>query len=766
MSFMVFQLLSVASVFAISVTITPAGNSHTSVADQSCGQNIPAQFTVNDNGNGGVLCWYYTNEDTTKVKLTPTCVRPGTSASNLNAYVRMPSSGSKIVTVQLECFDFWNVISDTCQDSYSYDNALTNKYSCANANGIGCGGNTIAPRYWDLSCAAITFTISPSQGTLNLLNGKSQTVTITVTNTMSSYPINCDQGIGSVSAGGSNTNYKVTVTAPSTGSGQTTQTATVTCTWQGGTSSTQSTVITVNYQSNPCDAALADARTGISDAQTAISSAQSKIKEANDLGADVTAAQASLNQANSDLLTAQSGLATAQSTCNSGNTATGASQANNAKTSASQAQTEATNALNSAQQAVTTFQQKKTDASNKISDANSALDNTGLMANKADNVLQNATALNAALPQALGGLDLVSQKSNIATARAKLDQARQYIKDAQTAFDQKNFDSAKSKADSALQLANDANSLATDSFTKINTVMGTLGVAANDYLTASSEISQTDGILTKMDYVIRSVEKWGVNLGEAKQITSDGKSSIDQAKDLLSQAKNRLQSGSTDASAKAIEARDKAAEPANRLNRIVSSINTQTQSAMEKALSDASGRINSAEANVNGAAGTYMATQSEVIAAQNDLTSAKSYLSNATSASKGAAQAIDLTSFLDKASVTFSALEQLQSKVQSADTHANNAKLGLYTTVGGAGAVAAGAAGGGFLFWRKKRKSQPAAEGTKKKESDERTEKAEKPTDKKGEHRAKGKPKGNFCGNCRMRVEQSVKFCPRCGKRI
>jgi hypothetical protein len=307
-------------------------------------------------------------------------------------------------------------------------------------------------------------------------------------------------------------------------------------------------------------------------------------------------------------------------------------------------------------------------------------------------------------------------------------------------------------------LATDANSLATDSYTNINTVMGTLGEAAKAIIAASSEISQTDEVLTKMNFVIASVEKWGVYLTEAKDITTTGQTSIDQAKDLLSESKNRLQAGvSSESVAKAIAARDKAAEPANRLSRIVSSLSTQTQSALEKAYLDANSKVNSAEATVTDAAGTYMATQSEVTAAQTDLAESKSQLANASSGINEVKSATDLTTFLSKSSLAFSALDNVNNKVASVNAHASAAKMGLYVTTAGVGAVVAAGAGGGFLYWRRKRKAPKFVTGLEKE-----VKKIEKEIDKVIEE----KPKGKFCKKCGGKIGKGVKFCPDCGKKM
>jgi hypothetical protein len=755
--------------------------SRTSISNENCGATAPITVSLTNKGSAcGVLCWWWTSDDTTPKKGTSSCLSPNGGTGSFTANVKMPSSGSSSPTLTVACRNYcnwcgWVWASDSCQNTFEWSSDYCEGYpKSSKPSGPGCYINgpidddCLYQQTLSLSCQPLSFSVSSSKSSISLYCGKSESFTVTVQNSdtrtlsctysASGGGLSASGDIGSISPGSSK-DFSLTVTAPtSCTSTQFTYTVSVICSdTVSGLSSSKTTSVSVSFQPDPCVAALADARSAISDAQTAITNAQSKIKEASDLGADITSAQASLNQANSYLSTAQTTLSTAQKTCDVGDTTNGVNQANSAKNSATQAKSYATDALNTAQKAVTEYKQKQTDAYNKISDANSAIDNAAIMVKNAEDILNNATALSTVIPEALGGLDLVAHKSNINTARAKIDQSKNYVKDAQTAYDQKNFDLAKSKATTASSLANEANSLATDSYTKINAVMMTLGEAAKAIMSASTEISQTDEILTKMNYVIKSVEKWGVNLAEAKDITSTGQTNIDQAKDLLSQAKNRLQAGvSTEAVNKAIEARDKAAEPANRLNRIVSSMSTQTQDALEKAYSDVSSKVNAAEANVKDAAGTYMATQSEITAAQNDLVAAKSQLANASAAINEVKVATDLTTFLGKASLAFSALDEVQNKVNSANAHANAAKMGMYITTGAIGASIAGAAGGGFLFWRRRKAALAGKPKIKKHELEK----------KKPEKIKEEKPEGKFCKNCGTKIEKGVKFCPECGKKV
>jgi len=755
-SLLILLLIFARPIFAYSGDTTANPTTGTSIVNQNCLSTYPIQITAKNYGSCGVLCWYKTEKTPDWIKGTQSCIPPWSGQITFNANIEMlPSGGSETRTLNIECHDFCkDLFADNCNPNNQYSTTYYSKLNWQFS--------------YNLRCDKPSFSLSSAPSSLSLYCGKSGNINVNIknsgTNPIScSFLTNCPSCSLATNTGTLPANSElplvITVTAPSQCTASTNNyVLTATCSdTSSQVQSAQSASFSISFTPNPCDSALSDARSAISDAQNAITNAQSKIREANNIGADITSSQASLNQANSQLSTAQTSLSTAQGSCNTGDTTNGVNQANSAKNSADQSKQYATTALNGAQQSITEFTKKKTEASNKISDANSAIDNTVIMINKAGDILDNATALSTVMPEALGGLDLAAHKSNINTARAKIDQAKNYVTDAQTTFDQKNFDLAKSKADSASQLANDANNLATDSYTKINTVMSTLGEAAKAIMAANSEISQTDEILTKMDYVISSVEKWNVILTEAKDIVTTGKTNIDTAKDLLSQAKNRLQAGvSTESVTKAIEARDKAAEPANRLERIVSSISTNTQDALGRAYSDAESKVNAADTAVKDAQTTYMATQSEITAAQNDLANAKSQLSNASTAISDVKTATDLTTFLSKASLAFSALDNVKDKVNSATSHANAAKMGMYMTVGGVTAVGAGAAGGGFLYWKKRKKTEKM-----------KTEKGEeKVEEKKPKGKEKEKPKGKFCKKCGTNLEKGVKFCPKCGNKV
>ncbi len=619
----------------------------------------------------------------------------------------------------------------------------------------------------------IQFTVTPSKNTLNLFAGQSETVSITISNQMSE-SISCDRGgAGSISAGGSQS-YSISVQAPSTGSGTTTQTETVMCSYSGSSSS-KSATITVNYQSDPCVAALANAKNTIADANVQITNAKNKIQEANNLGADVTNPQATLNKANEQYSSAQTSVSTAQTTCNSGDKVNGPNQANNANNYATQAKSYATDALNSAQEAITTLTKLKTDASNKISSASSATDTAKKAIKKAESLISNATIL---------GMDTTQSEADVTTARLKSESSDDYYKEATSAFESKNFELAKSKSASAESYAKEAENLATSAYNSLWNVYAEKRVGAEAILNANTQVSKMNEIMTKMDYVLRKVKDYNIDLAATQSTVDDSKTSVDSAEDSLSQAKNRLESGYSDQAAElAVQAKTQADSASNRLDTIVTKLKFSISDALKLALKDKQKQVSNANSEVKSAETTYGADSEKVIEAQRAVSDAETKLKEAESTASQVETAESLSILMQNAEAAFTSLDEVGQKVQIATSKANEAKIGLYATVGAVGATAA-AVGGGFLYWRR-RKNKPAIlshKSEKQKHEDIAEEsKHEKNMreSKIAEHKKDGvekdkmktnveksedeKQKGKFCHKCGSKLEKHHKFCPKCG---
>ncbi len=714
LSVLLFVLLVIPSVLAIDIAISPAQNSHTAVDSTSCGSTVNQRFTITNNGGGGVLCWYYTNKDLTQKKLTSSCLK---GTGYFDVPVPIPASGSSAVSVQLECYEFYEWWTDKCVSSYTLDEARAHDTSCsaAESNTLGCGA--ISLRYFDTTCIKPSITVSLSKSTLTLFNGQSESITVNVKNNGAT-SITCDQGLSAIGVSSSKS-FTKTITAPSSGSGSKSETIDVTCSATSGSPVTESVTVTINYQTDPCVSALESARAMISDASKEINTADAKIKEANKIGSDVASATASLNQANSYYTSAQTKLSTAQSSCSSQDRTSGVSQADEAKNLALQAKTSAVTARSTSEKLIEDYNKIKIEAQNKVSDSNSGIDTANKRIGDADKKLSEAIAL-----QDTGLIDMVQAKADVATAKSKIETANTYYKEASNLFAAGNFEGAKSKAQSAIGLADEAETLATSAYNDLDKKLSVLGECSKAILNANTEVSQMNEILTKMDYIIKNTEKWGVKLNDTKSVVITAKSNVDSSEDLLSQAKNRAASGSfSDCVDLANQARDKSAASRNRLDTMTESMSLSIQDTLEKAYADLNTKITSAEEEVQSAQNTYGATPNLNVDAQNDLSAAKSSLVQTSKDIESVKSATGLMPLLEKAEASFKSVELTQQKITSAIDNAKSAKMGLTKKIAVGAAVVAAAGGGGFLYYRSRKKRKGKVH--KEMPADEQTDKDE-----------------------------------------
>jgi len=450
------------------------------------------------------------------------------------------------------------------------------------------------------------------------------------------------------------------------------------------------------------DSAKNGATNAISGANTAINSAQSRVNEASKIGADISSATQYINSAQSDYSSANTLLSSGNSAYSSKDYSSASSYYQQAQSKATSAQTSASSAKSMVDKIIETYNQAKTDAQNKVSDSNSAIDTANKRIQDADGIISNATIL---------GLDTAQSKADVATARSKMDTANSYYKEASNLFSTGNFEGAKSKSQSAIDLSKEAEVLATTAYNRLNERLTVAGESSKAILNANSEVSQMNEILTKMDYIIISTEKWGVDLTDTKAVVTEAKTNVDASEDLLSQAKNRQASGSfTEAVNFANEARDKSASSRNRLDTMTQTMSISTQSALDKAYTQLKSQVAIAEAEITSAQGTYGATANLIVDAQTDLTEAKNNLAQVESHISSVKSSSDLMSLLKEADTAFKIIDTAKEKLESSLANSKSAKLGLAKKVGIGVAVVGGLAGGGFLYYRMKKKKKGTAE--------------------------------------------------------
>ncbi len=338
-------LLAAAPAMALNIDIAPAHGESNNISDVSCGgiyNGIESQVTIKNSGNAGALCWYYTSENSERIKLTKTCIRKNDQPSYSFALL-MPASGMKAVSVNMECYDFLENGNDTCQDDFDHDYAVNNKFTCANANGAGCLGRTLPQRNFNLSCEPIAFDAGTPNETLQLYNNQTAPVKISLTNTMTKV-ITCDQGIGLL--GPNQTVYRyLQLTAPPNGSGNFSAAMTFTCTWSGGTWLSKSVNASASYGPHPCIDNIIDAQDSITGARSALASAENNMTAAKKAKINTTAAKNELNAAYRTAIDAESALRNARIACELGNVAAALQNATLAKQKAGEAINATGNAL-------------------------------------------------------------------------------------------------------------------------------------------------------------------------------------------------------------------------------------------------------------------------------------------------------------------------------------------------------------------------------------------------------------------------------------
>lgn len=586
--------------------------------------------------------------------------------------------------------------------------------------------------------------------------------------------------------------FQFQVSAPSVGSGTKTVSVKINCQYGGGLCSypqeNWNGQITIAYNPSPeesqatqkqttANSEINNAKSLISEATSIVNSAQEKIREASNLGADIGSTQLSLNSANTAVQNANNYLSSAQtaysdgsSNINSKNWNVASSNFDTAISKANQAQSSATTAKSNADSAkaqttsiIEEWNRLKTAAQNKISDANSAIDTAKQRIQVGESVIYNATIL---------GLDTVQAKAQIATAGTKVDSATAYYQEASSMFkaatNKESFEGAKSKAQSAIDIAKEAEQLATSAYSSLAATLAVAGESSKAILNANSEVSQINEIMTKLDYIIISTEKYGVNLADTKNVATSSKTTIDSAEDLLSQAKNRQASGSfNEAVGLANKARDEAAKSMNRLDTISHTMSLSAQKALDDAFEKSKSKIAEAESEVGSAASTYGATATLIVSAQNSLADAKKSLEEVKSHTDKVKTASGLSDLVKELDAAFKAVDETNKKITDSINDAKSAKLGLVKKVAGVGAAAAGAAGGGFLYyrWRKKKKGEKSKEkehaGKKIKHDKEEKEHKEKKSKKILSLFSKIK-----CPECGHKIKKNQKFCPQCGKKV
>jgi hypothetical protein len=746
-----FFLVFMASVNAMSIVITPIQGSTTTIPPGACGSSGSLPFTIQNTGGGGVLCWYTTSDSAIPQKLTSACIRPD-QTSTYSASVLLPvTSGTKTVSVQLDCFDFYSAFTDKCVDTYDYAQARANMYSEAKQD----TNPAIAPRSASVSCTAIQFSVTPPTQAISLYTGQSKTLSYQVANPTTgsitcSYSGSLGQGpLGAIPAGSSQS-FSVTVQASSSGAASQTLNGQVTCTDSLQQSGTQSFSVSVTTSQDPAVSAINSAQTAINSANTQLLTTEQTIQAQTALGVDTSGSTGLLQQAKSLVQQATTALTSATSSRTNGDSTS-------AKNSADQATAYAQQALSSNGQILSTLEDEKKDfaegakeASDLISQAKDKIAESQSWIERAETMVANATSL---------GMDTVSAKTKVASAKSTLLNANSYLTQATSSFTSKNYALSKTNANGAIQNADSAKTSASTAYDSLSDTVQKVSIASELMKKANTNIQKADQTYIKLTGVVRETRKY-TNVSDVESDIAAQKAVIDQAKDAASQAQNRFQQGTyADAVDYATRAQDLADSAKNRLDRIVEKLTNNIQDALAKSLEDANANINASTTAIQSAASTYGASSDKIASAQQNLTQAQIQFQTATTAVNEVKSAVGLTTFLDKAASAFEQIQTTATLSAQAKSDADAARNDALTKVGAGVAGVVGAGGVGFMWWRRRKKEPKKSESTK----GTHEKSAETQAAPAKVVHAKAEETKTHCKKCSKPLSHDAKFCHHCG---
>jgi len=334
-----------------------------------------------------------------------------------------------------------------------------------------------------------------------------------------------------------------------------------------------------------------------------------------------------------------------------------------------------------------------------INQANKSIASAQTWIDMASGVIGNASDI---------GMDTRNEIAAVATSRGLLQNAKDYLQSAQT-YISASDEGAKSDADKASEYASQAGEKARTAYESLNSNIETCKEAYRQLPSAQAEITEADGIYTKLALVVQNLPG-EMNADAAAQDVEAQRQKLDRAKNRNSQAKTQLSAGYCEQSVdSAISARNDAADASNQLSRVAERMKGTISAALDAAAKDAADAIERAKNATASAGSTFGADSSKVADAQGQLTDAQAMLPQAQSAVLAAKGETNLGSFLDKSAQAFDELRAVKDTAQSSLDTANSAKTDAWTKYFVWIAALLGACGIGFMFWkrRQEKKSPP-----------------------------------------------------------
>ena len=329
-----------------------------------------------------------------------------------------------------------------------------------------------------------------------------------------------------------------------------------------------------------------------------------------------------------------------------------------------------------------------------INQANQSVGSAQSWIGMADRIISNATDI---------GMDTRDEIAAVATSKGLLESAKDYLQLAQADQVSNSAEQAKLDADKANDYAKQAEDKARQAYEALNSNIETCQTAYRQMLSAKVEISDADGIYTKLASIVKSLPQ-EMNAGAAAQDVETQRQKLDGAKNENSQAKAQLSAGYCEQSVNSsMSARNDAADASNQLGRVAERMKDTIVGALDAASLSAQGKVDAAKNAYSSAGATFGANAAKITQAQEQLINAQSALPSAQQAVQAAKQSTSLSDFLDRSAYALTALQNVGSEADKSAQLANSAANDAYATYAVVAAGALCALGVGFLFWKRKR---------------------------------------------------------------
>lgn len=552
--------------------------------------------------------------------------------------------------------------------------------------------------------AAIQFSITPSQYSAPLENGKSTYVSFQITSqdtrtlicyyseSGGSYQDIWDQ----IYQYGSNS-FEVHVSAPYSGSGTNTIPINVECTVGNYATTVKTASITLQYGPAPAKTAMQAAEDAIDTANDQIDTLDEAIKDAviqnPSLDAFLGDARAELASAQSAVSQAQDSLSSARGYYYDAQESTALSQANSAISSAQSVSKYVNDGQAEIARAKEAFKSEAGQAQLAISSASGSIGSAQSWIDRANGIIENATAL---------GMDTKDQLAQVDTAKGLLENSQAYLESANYDISSSNYAQAKIDAASAQDNANQSEAKAKQAYESFASIMQACQVASEGMDAAQAEITNADEIYTRLASVVKNLPS-EVNANNTAQDIETQRQKLDLAKNEYSNAQNQISAGYCNQSVDwAIKARNDAANASNMLERVAERMKDTISAALDASAKDAANTVENAKNATTSAGGTYGADSGKVAAAQQQLAEAQANLTLAQNTVLMAKGETNLGDFLDQSAQAFDQLSSVKTTAQSSLNTANSAKTNILTGLWAWFAGILAACGVGFMFWKSK----------------------------------------------------------------